>query len=212
MAVPILKVNLAPAPTLWRRYHLVLGWTCLASGILALAATGVISWLAYRDAVQAGEDVVLSTEEARGLVQAQAEIQDRLRSVDVEKELPVWRLAERILGERSFPWSRLTAELERAMVQDVRLKSIQRTRDAAQATELKIRGEAKSRAAEESFVAALQKHGFFSQVILERESDRQGGGVEFEYTLPVSAVPVPYRPLPPQGATPPAGIPRKSRP
>ena len=103
MAVPILKVNLAPAPTLWRRYHLVLGWTCLASGILALAATGVISWLAYRDAVQAGEDVVLSTEEARGLVQAQAEIQDRLRSVDVEKELPVWRLAERILGERSFP-------------------------------------------------------------------------------------------------------------
>ena len=47
----------------------------------------------------------------------------RLRSVDVAKELPRWRLAERIYTERSLPWSRLTAELERSLVQDVRIKS-----------------------------------------------------------------------------------------
>jgi len=202
MAVPVLKLNLAPPPTLWRQHHLALGWACLVAGSLALAVAGIISTLAYRDAVQAGKDVVLSTEEARSVVLKQREIQDRLQSVDVEKELPVWRLAERILGERSFPWSRLTAELERSMVQDVRLKSIQRTRDASRSTDLKIRGEAKTRAAEEAFVGALQKNAFFAQVILERESDRQGGGVEFEYTLPVSATPPPYRPLQKQSPLP----------
>lgn len=209
MTVPILKMNLAPAPTLWRRHHLLLGWACLAAGSLALASAGVVSWRAYREAVQAGHEMVLSTEEARGLALEQTEIQDRLRSVDVEKELPAWRLAERILGERSHPWSRLAAELERALVPDVRLKSIQRARNEGRATELKVSGEAKSRAAEEAFVAALEKNVYFAQVILERESDRQGGGVEFEYTLPISAMPVPYLPLPQQA---PASPSRKSRP
>ena len=141
-----------------------------------------------------------STQGARDLVQAQRSIQERLQAVDVEKELPVWRLAERILGERAHPWSRLTAELERSLVQDVRLRSLQRARDAAQQVELRIRGEARSRAAEEAFVQSLQKNACFSQVVLEREAERQGGGVEFEYTLSLSAAPPAYAPLPKYGA------------
>lgn len=196
MAVPVIKLNLAPPTTLWRQNHHILGWASLLLGLLALFAAGSVSLLAYRDARLAGEKAILSTEEAREVVRKQMAIQDRLSSIDVEKELPVWRLAERILGERSLPWSRLTAELERSLVQDVRLKSIQRTRDSNQSVELKIRGEAKSRIAEESFVESLHKNPFFSQVVLEREADRQGGGVEFEYTLPVSPAPPPYEALP----------------
>jgi hypothetical protein len=199
MAVPILKLNLVPPPTLWRQHHRILGWACLIAGSMALVAVVAISLLAYREAIQAGKDVVLSTEEAKDVIRKQLAIQDRLRSVDVEKELPVWRLAERILSERGLPWSRLTAELERSMVQDVRLKSIQRTRNAAQSVDLKIRGEARSRTAEEAFVTELQKNPFFTQVILERESDRQGGGVEFEYTLSVAPLPPPFASLPKYG-------------
>jgi hypothetical protein len=205
MSVPVLKLNLAPRPTPWRQYHQPLGWASLLVGAGALAAVCTLSFLAYREAARAGKAVVNSTEEAREVVRKQLAIQTRLQSIDVEKELPVWRLAERILGERSLPWSRLTAELERSMVQDVRLKSLQRTRNTAQAVELKIRGEAKSRAAEEAFVAELQKNAFFTQVILEREADRPGGGVEFEYTLPVSAAPPAYAPLPKFG--PPRAVP-----
>ena len=196
MAVPLLKLNLAPPPTLWRQHHKLLGWACLVAGAFALVTVAAVSFLAYREAVQAGKDVVLRTEAAKDVIRKQLAIQDHLRSVDVDKELPVWRLAERILSERSLPWSRVTAELERSMVQDVRLKSIQRTRDASQSVELKIRGEARSRTAEEAFVTSLQKNPFFTQVVLEREADRQGGGVEFEYTLPVSATPPPFEPLP----------------
>ena len=196
MAVPVLKLNLAPPPTLWRQQHQILGWACLVAGSVALTAVAALSFLAYREASRAGKEVVLSTAEAKDVIRKQLAIQDRLRSVDVEKELPVWRLAERILSERSLPWSRLAAELERSMVQDVRLKSLQRIRNAAQSVDLKIRGEAKSRAAEEAFVTELQKNLFFTQVILERESDRQGGGVEFEYTLSISATPPSFEPLP----------------
>jgi hypothetical protein len=60
----------------------------------------------------------------------------------------------------------------------------------------KIKGEARSREAEAAFVESIQKNPFFSQVVLERESERQGGGVEFEYTLPLAAAPPPYEPLP----------------
>jgi hypothetical protein len=76
--------------------------------------------------------------------------------------------------------------------------------------ELKIRGEAKTRTAEEAFVTELQKNQSFTQVILERETDRQGGGVEFEYTLPVAAAPPPFVALPKYG--PPRTVPAQPLP
>jgi hypothetical protein len=122
-----------------------------------------------------------------------------LRDIDVAKELPRWRLAERIFTERSLPWSRLTAELERNLAQDVRLKSVQRTRGSDLRVQLKLKGEAKSRAAESAFVEALQKNPFFEQVVLEREGERQGGGVDFDCTLAAVSLPPPYVPLPKYG-------------
>lgn len=199
MAVPVLKVNLAPAPTFWRQRHELIGWVALLTGTTALILAGSVSFLAYREAQQAGRDAVLSTEGAQAARQEQAAIQNRLRAIDVDRELPLWRVAERILRERSHPWSRLTAELERSLVQDVRLRSIQRGRSSKEAVELKIQGEARSRAAEEAFVQALQNNPFFAQVVLEREADRQGGGIDFAYTLLISEDPPPYVPLPKYG-------------
>ena len=213
MPVPVLNLDLAPPQTLWRQHHRMVGWSLLAAGGLALAATSAISVLAYREARMAGRDAALKTSEARALISKQQAILEQLRGIDVEKELPAWRLAERILGERSLPWSRLTVELERSLVQDVRLKSIQRTRNAAQVVELKLRGEAKSRAAEEAFVASLQANPVFTQVVLEREADRQGGGVEFDYTLSVTPTPPPCQPLPLYGPPrPPQGVPAPPAP
>ena len=51
-------------------------------------------------------------------------------------------------------------------------------------------------------MAALQKNPFFDQVILEREGERQGSGVDFDYTLSVANNPPPYQPLPKGPAQP----------
>jgi outer membrane biosynthesis protein TonB len=112
--------------------------------------------------------------------------------------MPRWRLAERILMERALPWSRVTAELERSLVQDVRLKSVQRTKGTDQTVQLKLRGESKNPEAEAEFIASLQKNLSFAQVILDREAEMTGrrSSLEFDYTLLLNTEPPPYETLP----------------
>jgi hypothetical protein len=131
----------------------------------------------------------------------QARILAELRDVNVEQEMPRWRLAERILTERALPWSRITAELERSLVQDVRIKSIQRTRGSDQTVQLKLRGESRNLDAEVAFIESLHKNLAFAQVILETEAEisTSRGGIEFNYTLQLSTEPPPYELLPKYG-------------
>lgn len=196
MGVPTLKLDLAPPSTLWRVHHAILGWAALGAGGLLLGASLVLTVRAYTQASRAGHLAVARTAQTRQAEETQARVLDELRSVDVAKELPRWRLAERIFTERSLPWSRLTAELERSMVPDVRFKSLQRTRSADLKVQIKIRGEARTREAEADLMASLQKNPCFDQIILEREAERNGGGVDFEFTLAALPVPPPYTPLP----------------
>ena len=220
MALPVLKLNLAPPPTLWRQYHVFIAWAVLVAGALSLGGALVATVLAYRQASIAGQRVVDLTARRQSAAKKQTDIQLQLEAIDVEKELPRWRLAERILAERSLPWSRLAVELERCLVQDVRIKNIQRTRNSRQEVELKIKGEARNRLAEDAFFESLHKSTFFTQVILERESETQGGVLEFECVLPASSTPPPYEPLPKFGparastntAAPPPPVPQKPVP
>jgi hypothetical protein len=205
MAVPVLKLNLAPPSNLWRTNHVLISWAALGLGAAILAATLGLTALSYRQASTSSKRVARFTADARLAASDQARIMDQLRGVDVTRELPRWRLAERIITERSLPWSRLTAELERSLVNDVRLRSIQRTRGTDRKVQLKLRGEARSRAAEANFVESLEKNPFFEQVILERENERQGGGVDFDYTLAASSAPPAYKPLPKYGPKPKPG-------
>ena len=199
MAVPILKVELAPPSTLWRLHHAFLGWAALGAGGLALLlALGAMA-RAYDQAAKAGQREGLTRAQTRSAEEGRAMVLEELRNVDVGRELPHWRLAERILTERGLPWSRLTAELERSMVPGVRLRSLQRTRGADRKVQVKVKGEARAREAEEAFVEALRRQGFFEEVILEREAERPGGGVEFDCTLAAREVPPPFTPLPRDG-------------
>ncbi len=198
MPIPVLKLNLAPQPTIWKRNHEALGWSAIVVGALCLI--GALATWGFRanQTRKAGAQAILISREAQAAARKQDKLVEQLKSVDVAKELPRWKLAERIFTERTLPWSRLTAELERSLVQDVRLKAIQKVRGSEQRVALKLKGEARSRDAEEKFVASLQKDDLFQQVILEREAERTGGGVDFEIFLPVVLVPSPYQPFPPQ--------------
>jgi Tfp pilus assembly protein PilN len=198
MAVPSLKLDLAPPSNLWRLNHGPLGLAALACGCLLLAGSVGLTWRAYAQAAAAGKRTVLLTTEASRSSDQQRQVLAELRGIDVAKELPRWRLAEKIFTERSLPWSRLTAELERSLVEDVRLKSIQRTRSNDLRVQLKIKGEARTREAEARFVESLQRNEFFEAVLLEREAERQGGGVDFEYTLAAQPIPPAFVPLPKQ--------------
>ena len=196
MAIPALKLNLAPPSTFWRSNHQAISWAALALGALVLAGTAGFTLQAYRSAATSARRVGALNAQIQTTTDAQTRILDDLRNIDVARELPRWRLAERIFTERSLPWSRLTAELERSMVEGVRITSLQRYRGSDLKVQLKLSGEAHTRAAEAAFVTALHKNPFFEQVILEREGELQGGGVAFNYTLAAVTTPQPYHPLP----------------
>ncbi len=196
MAVPVLKLNLVPPPTLWRQQHEAIGWVGLGLGILSLAGTlsfyGLQTWKAQK----AAKESVALTQKARLAAQKEATLIRDLADFDVSREMPRWRLAERIYQERALPWSRVTAELERSLVDGVRVKSLSRSRATDGSVEIKLRGESKARESEAGFIENLQKDGLFSQVVLEREAERQGGGQDFEVRLPLVATPSSYQPLP----------------
>lgn len=192
MAVPVLPLNLAPRPSFWRLRHLVLGWIALGAGVLFMAGALGFTWRAYHQANRAGREAVNLTEEAKRAARREQQLQASLQDMDASREQSRWKLAERILQERSLPWSRLTTELEQCMVPDMRLKGLQRARSSAQQVVMKLKGEARTRQAEAAFVEALRTAPVFAQVVLERESERTGGGWDFEISLPAAAVPPPF--------------------
>lgn len=213
MAVPALHLNLAPRPSLWRQRHRLLGWAALGFGAIFLLGSLGLTWRAYHQAGRAGRDAVSLTEETRRAARSEAQIQASLQGMDATREQARWKLAERILQERSLPWSRVTAELEQCMVPGMRLKGLQRTRGNAQQVVMKLKGEAQTREAEAAFVDALRAAPVFSEVILEREAERQGGGWDFELSLPAAAVPPPFEQRPVKmGAAAPAPAPPAPRP
>lgn len=193
MGIPVLNLNLAPAPTLWRRQHHALGWGLLVFGALALLAAAGFTWRAYLQADRLGRQAEGLSRQTLSARTRQADLQRELQAIDVAAESPRWRLAERILSARSAPWSRIAAELEGCLVQDVRIRALHRTRTSGGQVVLKLKGEGRSRAAQAAFVDALSASRYFDALQLEREAERPGGGVEFEGTLPLRPDPPPYQ-------------------
>lgn len=196
MAIPVLKLNLVPAPTLWRQRHEAIGWAGLVLGLLALSGSLAVWGVQAAQRKKAAKASIELTNQAKEAARKEASLQEELATLDVSLELPRWRLAERIYLERGLPWSRATAELERCLVDGVRIKALSRSRGGDGTVELKVRGESRNRMVETQFVENLQQNGLFSQVVLEREAERQGGGVDFELRLPMIPTPPPYQPLP----------------
>lgn len=195
MSLPRLELNLAPHPTLWRQRHLHLGWGTLALGLGVLLLAGALTGKAYWEANRAGREAFMLNEVARKSAKREQQLLAQLAAFDVAKEMPRWRNAERILQERALPLSRLLAEVEQCLPDGVRMKGIQRSRGRDR-VQMKLKAEAKSREAEVTFIEALQKAPVFTQVGLERESERQGAGWDFELTLVATSTPAAFEARP----------------
>ncbi len=195
MSLPRIDLNLAPRPTLWRQHHQRLGWGLLTLGLVTFLVVGALTGRAYWEARRAGREAFLLTEEAKRAARREQQLMATLATVDVAKEAPRWRNAERILQERALPFSRLLSELEQCLPDGVRVKGLQRSRGRDR-VQVKLKGEARSREAEVALMEALQGAPVFTQVTLERESERNGGGWDFELALASAGSPGPFKSRP----------------
>lgn len=192
MAIQTIKLNLVPEPSLWRERHLSIGWAVLGLGAAIFLGVAAYTAWSYHRANLAGAAAINADAQTRLAATREQQILSQLQQIDVDQELPRWRLAEQILSERAAPWSRLAAELEQCLVDGTRIKNVERARGQNQTLVLKVKAESRSRDAEAGFIENLRKDPVFTQVSLDRESQQPGGGWEFDLTLPVASLPPPF--------------------
>jgi hypothetical protein len=176
VAIPIIKLNLVPQKNFWQTYHVFISWLVLVLGGLILVWSMVLTlrvfFFFFRSEKQLYKFSSRSTSPDVADVSSIAE----LKMLDVAKALPMWQLAERSYAERIATWSRITEELERSCVQNVRITSIVRNSfSSSKGIKVRIVGEALSRNAEVAFIESLKKNIFFEQILLENESERPEG-------------------------------------
>ncbi len=135
-----------------------------------------------------------NTEQIQLSLDRMKEIQKQLSSFDLDRETPRWKLAEKLLQEKTIPWSRLLYEIEVALPDGVRLRDIQKTRGVDQQVVLKFHGESTTEEGKVKFIQQLGSSPIFKELILERENQGSQGGWEFEMTLPVKNVIPPVAP------------------
>ena len=83
MAVPVLHLNLAPRPSLWRQRHRTLGWVALSVGAAFFLGSLGRTWQVYHQAGRAGREAVSLTEETRRAARSEAQIQSSLQPLAV---------------------------------------------------------------------------------------------------------------------------------
>jgi hypothetical protein len=183
MAMQTIKLNLVPHRSFWQMYHFYISWFALVFGGLILIGATISTLKLYNEIARSKKQLGFLA--AKGATSDSLETGSltELQNLDVPKELPMWQFAERVYAERSVTWSRLLEELEHSLVNNVRINSIVRSSFSGQGIKIGIVGEARSREAEVAFIESLKNNKFFEQIIFEKESERQGGGVLFTCTI-----------------------------
>lgn len=184
MAIPTIKLNLVPQKPFLQTYHLFIGWFALAIGVLTLVWSIMLTVKTYRKTIKYERQIGRLSS---GSISADAidagNIAD-LQNLDIPKELPKWQLAERVGAERNAPWSRIIEEIE-CIVPNVHINSILRNSFSGKGIKIEVTGEASSRKAEVAFMESLEKNNFFKQIVLEKESESQEGGVLFAINITI---------------------------
>ncbi len=129
-----------------------------------------------------------NTEQIEMSVDRMKNIEKQLSIFNTELEIPRWKLAEKLLQEKTMPWSRLLYELEVSLPDGVRLSYIQKTRGIDQQIVLKLEAESETQEAKLEFIRRLGSSLIFKELILESENQSPEGSWVFEMTLPVKNI------------------------
>ena len=82
MPIPVLKLNLAPRPSLWRQKHLALGWAAIAVGSLGLVGALATWGLRAHQARKAGAQAILISPDRSHLDAVEARLRASLPSLE----------------------------------------------------------------------------------------------------------------------------------
>ena len=142
-------------------------------GILALAALVLLSldtyrtWRANRTT---REEIASLTSQVRSEQEDQNQLRSKFSSPSVKQTLARSAYLNNLIAERTFPWTKMFAELERILPPGVRVISISPSRDKDGNMSVALKMGAQSDAAKLKFLESLQSSPDFSNVLVKSES------------------------------------------
>jgi Tfp pilus assembly protein PilN len=186
------------------------GLLALLLVLLAISAGQVLSYQQYSSlaAVSREEEQGVKADTDQVTVQVQ-KLNEKMTSGNATAKLSEVELLNRILIRKSFSWTRVFANLEKAMPENVRLLSLSPFLDEKGRIGLtmEVRGRSLSDATE--FLRTLEQSKIFSEVSLavqEKKDPNANGEVEFSltsfYTYTEPPLPKPVEAKPEQKALP----------
>lgn len=188
----MLRTNLATRPFYnVRAVQVILG----ALGLLILAFTIFNITAVIQLSMEQGRlsaHAVEAEEQAQRLRANAARIRMQINQKELETVTKAAREANRIIDQRAFSWTRLLAQLEATLPEDVRLTAVRPRLDQEGSFIVAVGVEARRVDDLDAFIEALEASGAFRSVLpVQEQTDEDGligAIIEGVYTQPTRAV------------------------
>lgn len=179
------RLNFAPKPFVFHSAKTLLLWVL---NLLALLALGwlVFRWSDLRSQNATAHQAIGELQQQRlSLIDRHQTMLDQIERIDFRDYRRQMTLFQGIQTSFSIQWGPLLDELAALMPEDVRMIELKpASRDMNQATTgvvLEMRGEARTKTSQLSFLETLENHPRFSNVVFDNEAyDNPSVAVSFE--------------------------------
>lgn len=164
------RFNLATSPLENNRRFIV---GSVALGLFALLALAFLSLHTYRSwqsARSIREDIARLNAQIRAEQQAQDALRAEFKSKAVQDMMARSNYLNSLIAERTFPWTKMFADLERILPAGVRVISISPVRDKEGNMNVTLSMGAEDDAAKLKFLESLQSSPAFSNVQVKSET------------------------------------------
>lgn len=170
-----LRLNLATAPQENRRPFLAAATVLGTLGTVALVLLATASYRSWQANRQINTDISHVESQIRTYSGQQAELETYFHTDQAQKTLQRANFLNSLIGERSFPWTKVFADLERTLPAGVRVVAISPKLVNGQA-EVTVTIGAVNDEQEIKFLEAMRKSKEFSNIkpSAERHIDQQG--------------------------------------
>jgi Tfp pilus assembly protein PilN len=170
-----LRLNLATSPQENRRPFLAAATVLGTLGIIALALLATASYRSWQANRQINADISRVESQIRTSSGQQAELEVYFHTDQAQKTLQRANFLNSLIGERSFPWTKVFADLEQTLPAGVRVVAISPKLVNGQA-QVTITVGAVNEEQKNKFFEAISKSKKFSEIqpTAERHIDQQG--------------------------------------
>ncbi|HUJ32425.1 MAG TPA: hypothetical protein VLY23_14160 [Candidatus Acidoferrum sp.] len=182
-----LQLNLSTTPQENRRPFLAAATLIGAIGLVALVILSQAAFRSWRSNRQMHSDISRLESEIEASSRQQQELENYFRTPEARKVLDRANFLNSLIGERSFPWTKIFADLEETLPAGVRVVNISPKLVDGRAEVLLTIGAA-SDEQKIHFLEAIEKSKAFSDIHVTAERRMDQAGAADRIVLDLSAV------------------------